>query len=173
MRICISAGHGLRDPGAVNNKLRLKEHLHAYAIAWELRDSLEALGHKVEFISCFQTLGEKIQNVNTLHRQVPFDLAVEIHFNSAASPQANGTEVLYYSTKNQSRAAMISAALATALDTRDRGAVKRDNLGWLKRTDPPALIVETLFIQNEQEARIMHSPGFHFIAADAIARSIS
>ncbi len=152
MRFCVSAGHGKNDPGAINEKLALKEHLEAYKLAWELRDALKAAGHSVVFISCFQNLGQKIAEVNVLHAEKPFDWAIEIHFNSAVSARARGTEVLYYSTKNVGVATRMSAAIAASLETRDRGSKKRNNLGWLTRTHPPALIVETLFINNAGDA---------------------
>jgi N-acetylmuramoyl-L-alanine amidase len=152
MRIALSIGHGLRDPGAVNGLLF--EHLEAYKIGWFLRDALEARGHAVELISCFQILGAKIRAVNALHEARPLDLALEVHFNSAADPRANGTEVLFLSAKNEALAARVSKQLSITLGTRNRGAVKRDNLGWLKQTAPPALIVEVLFISSSLDARV-------------------
>ena len=168
MRICISAGHGLRDPGALNDSLKLREHVEAYGIVWELRDTLKAAGHQVEFISCFQTLGNKIANVNQLHLNKRFDWAIEVHFNSARSNQANGTEVLFLSEKNKAAARKMSAAIASALGTRDRGAKKRTNLGWLKKTKPPALIVEVLFLNNANEAKKINHRKFGQKTSEAI-----
>lgn len=169
MRFCVSAGHGLRDPGAVNVERHLIEHVHAYHITWLLRDQLERLGHQVEFISCFQPLADKIQTVNALHAVQPFDLALEVHFNSAEDLTANGTEVLYLSAKNKELAARISASVSKSLGTKDRGAVRRGNLGWLRQTVPPALIIETLFIQGFEAGKIL-APDFHGRVAGAIAR---
>jgi N-acetylmuramoyl-L-alanine amidase len=169
MRIALSIGHGLRDPGAINKELF--EHLEAYKITWLLRNALEAKGHAVELISCFQMLAAKIRNVNALHETKPFDLALEIHFNSAADPKANGTEVLYFSPRNQDLAARMSLGLSKALGLRNRGAVKRDNLGWLKQTAPPALIVEVLFISSPADCSIIDTT-FHRRVADALTSSL-
>lgn len=173
MRLAISAGHGNQDPGAVNAAHGLIEHVEAYRIAWLLRDVLERGDHSVEFISCFQTLGEKISQVNRLHAERRVDLAIEIHFNSSTSTTARGTEVLHYSPKNEALALLISHAISRALGTRDRGAVKRDNLGWLKRTDPPALILEVLFLSNDLEAQKIGLFGFHQTVAQAIAEALN
>lgn len=173
MRIAVSAGHGNRDPGAVNVERHVYEHLESYKIAWLLRDVLERQGHEVHFVSCFQPLADKIQTVNALHAVQPFDLALEIHFNSAEDLSANGTEVLYLSAKNKERAARISASVSKALGTKDRGAVQRRNLGWLKQTVPPALIIEVLFIQHDAEAGKILAPDFHGRVAGAIARGIT
>src|SRR5688572_3252762 len=135
MRIAVSVGHGLHDPGAVNDEHC--EHLIAYQIAWRLREALTDRRHTVEPISCFQHLAAKIKEVNRLHDIKPFDLAVEIHLNSSVDPKANGTEVLYYSDKNKLLAARISKSIAQSIGLRDRGAVKRTSLGFLKQTNPP------------------------------------
>lgn len=169
MRIALSVGHGLRDPGAINNELF--EHLEVYKITWLLRNALEAKGHAVELISCFQMLAAKIRNVNALHETKPFDLALEMHFNSAADSRANGTEVLYYSPKNEQLAARLSLGLSNAIGLRNRGAVKRDNLGWLKQTAPPALIVEVLFISNPGDCSAIDAT-FHRRVAEALASSL-
>ena len=87
--------------------------------------------------------------MNEIHGTSRFDWAIEIHFNSALNPKAKGTEVLYYSTKNAGVATRMSRAIASSLGTRDRGSKNRNNLGWLRKTDPPALIVEVLFINNK------------------------
>jgi N-acetylmuramoyl-L-alanine amidase len=169
MRIALSIGHGLNDPGAISGLYI--EHVEAYKIAWLLRDALKEKKHTVDLISCFQELPAKIREINEAHQVKPFDLAVEIHFNSAADPKANGTEVLYYSPKNESLAAKISKALAGAIGTRDRGAVKRDNLGFLKQTNCPALIVEVLFISNPRECAAIDIT-FSRRVAEAIASAL-
>lgn len=170
MNIIVSAGHGDRDPGAVAGNI--VEHLRAYPIAWLLRSSLESKGHTVEFISCFQSLAGKIKTVNELHTVKPVDLAIEIHFNSHKDESAHGTEVLFYSPKLESAAKIISSSIAAALGTTNRGAKRRLDLGWLKRTQPPALIVEVCFISNLADAARMNTSTFHSLVADAIAGAL-
>jgi N-acetylmuramoyl-L-alanine amidase len=172
MRLILSVGHGDRDPGALNPQLHLREHVEAYRIVWELRDMLERAGHQVQFISCFQSLAAKIREVNRLHAEHAADLALEVHFNSAVDPTANGTEVLYCSPKNHELAARISRGISAVLGTRDRGAKKRIDLGWLKVTKPPALIVEVLFISNNTEAALCETPNFPMAVANAITDSL-
>lgn len=169
MRIAVSVGHGLNDPGAINGDRY--EHTSAYSIAWRLREALTANGHTVHPISCFQTLDGKIREINEAHAVKPFDLAIELHFNSSADPKANGTEVLYYSAKNEALAAKVSDGLARALGLRNRGAVKRDNLGFLKQTAPPALIVEVLFISSPVDTSVM-DVTFSRRAGEAIAAAL-
>lgn len=167
MRIALSIGHGLNDPGAVSGLFI--EHLEAYKIAWLLRDALTTNKHTVELISCFQELPKKINSINELHNVKPFNLTIEIHFNSHTDPKANGTEVLYYSPNNQPLAAKISAAISRELGTRDRGAVKPTRpLGFLRQTQPPALIIEVLFISSPVDTSAINIT-FHRRVAESIA----
>lgn len=163
MRLAISTGHGLNDPGAVNGELI--EHLHAYQIAWHLMNSIGFLNS--EFISCYQTLAGKIKSINLLNDSKLIDLAVEIHFNSSTNTKANGTEVLYYSEKNKPLASRISNSIAQSIGLRDRGAIKRTNLGFLKQTNCPALIIEVMFISSPVDTSAIDIT-FHRRVAEAI-----
>lgn len=166
MRIAVSIGHGLNDPGAVNGEYI--EHLHAYMIAWHLKELID--GH--EFISCFQHLAGKIKSINSLHSTKPLDLAVEIHFNSSTDTKANGTETLYYSTKNRPLAERISLSIASSIGLRNRGAIKRTNLGFLKQTNCPALIIEVLFLSSPVDTSAIDIT-FHRRVAEAIAGALT
>lgn len=165
MRIAVSIGHGLNDPGAVNGEY--VEHLHAYMIAWYLKEFI----NDHEFISCFQPLAGKIKSINSLHSVKPLDLAVEIHFNSSAETNANGTETLYYSTKNKRLAERISLSIASSIGLRNRGAVKRTNLGFLKQTNCPALIIEVMFISSPVDLSAIDLT-FHRRVAEAIVEAM-
>lgn len=167
----VSAGHGLRDPGALNPRLGLIEHLESYQIAWHLRSVLESMGHSCEFITPFQKLSEKIAAVNRRAVDSTIAAAVEIHFNSAEAPEANGTEVCYLGAA--AMASSVSSKLSAALGTKNRGGQKRDDLGWLTQTKVPALIVEVLFIQNDSEAKKVSELNFHQRAARAIAEGLT
>lgn len=172
MYIVISAGHGLEDPGCVNEALGLTEHLICYQIAWALRDCLIAAGHYAEFVSCFQSLSGKIAMVNDLHALVPVDCAIELHLNSHTTPDAHGTEVCYASSAQEPLAAQMSAALAQELAITDRGAKHRPDLAWLTQTVPPALLAEVLFLSNPDEAALTQVPGFHTQVAAAISQAL-
>lgn len=79
------------------------------------------------------------------------DLAVEFHFNSASSPSASGTEVLYwYGSGNGLRAAKkLQRAMCGVLKLGDRGVVgvTRNGRGaeYLRQTVMPAVIIEPCF----------------------------
>lgn len=161
MRIAISAGHGKGDPGAVNPRLNLVEHEAAVAVCLALESRMTAHGIPFFVVPYNKyTLGEKIAIVNAEHMKRAFDQAIEVHFNSNAGTPGAGTEVLHYSVKNGPLAARMSTAIARRIGTVDRGAKKRDGLGWLNKTLPPALIVEVLFLNNDREAVMIKHSGF-------------
>src|SRR5687767_10372591 len=100
MRIAISAGHGGKDPGAVNERLGLQEHAEAVKICDALARKLQEQSVAVFVIAYGRfTLKEKITEVNESHAQFPISQAIEVHFNSNAGAAAHGTEVLYQSSK--------------------------------------------------------------------------
>lgn len=173
MRIAISAGHGKGDPGAVNKTLGLEEHREARRICEELEQELQLRGFNVFVVEYNSfSLKEKIAEVNRAHAESPIGHALEIHFNSNAGEPAHGTEVLHLSVKNKDLAEHMSNKIALAIGTVSRGAKQRMNLGWLKQTKPPALIVEVLFINNDSEALKVNQPDFAKNVAVAIAESL-
>lgn len=173
MRFAISAGHGKGDSGAINATYGLQEHDAAVVVCRVLVTRLLALGHQVFVVEYGKyTLGEKIRLVNAEHLKRPFAFALEIHMNSNAGTPGSGTEVLHYSVKNALVAARMSAGIAKRLGTKDRGAKKRDGLGWLTKTLPPSLIPEILFINRDSEAVLIRSSGFAHRVADGIIEGL-
>lgn len=173
MRIGISAGHGKGDPGAVNPRLNLVEHEAAVAACVALEARLKAAGISYFVVPYSKySLGEKIAVLNAEHLKRPITQAIEVHFNSNAGTPGAGTEVLHHSVKNGPLAARMSAAISRRLGLLDRGAKKRDGLGWLTKTKPPALIVEVLFINNDTEADLIKTPGFAGRVAAGIVEAL-
>lgn len=172
MRIAISAGHGGKDPGTVNPRLGLQEHAEALTVAEELHGHLSAAGVHTFFVEPGRfTLDEKIREVNESHRGFPFDWAIEIHFNSAENDDAHGTEVWHWSMKNAAMAARMSAAISRRIGTKDRGA-KHGSLKWTRLTAPPALLVECLFLNNDDEAQKVKAPTFAKHVAAGIVEAL-
>lgn len=177
MRILVSAGHGKsrgkRDPGAVNESMGIEEHKVCIGIAAALARTLAHTGHEVVSIAGPTELRSKIKFVNREHKAQGFDLALEIHLNSHSNPQANGVEVLHFSKFTRKLAERTSASMAKALGLKDRGAKKRDNLGFLTKTSPKALIAEVLFVSNPAEAALVLGDGFNEKVAVALAGAIT
>lgn len=103
----------------------------------------------------------------------PADVFVSLHCN-ADSGCARGTETLIYANDSglsPQLAACIQSQIVQSLDTVDRGLKERPNLIVLKDTTMPAVLVETAFIDNEDDAALLTNNADDF--ARAIARGIT
>ncbi len=152
MRIAIDPGHGGVDPGAIGEGLRESEV--ALAISLFLRDELAGCGHDVLMTretDVFIPIGERCRLANTWKA----DLFLSIHCNAASNPQAHGMELLIYpgSVRGRDLAGHIWEPLLQLPNLRDRGIKARDDLGVLRMTAMPAVLVETAFISNEEDRR--------------------
>ena len=71
----------------------------------------------------------------------------------------------------QKLAECVQNQIVTSLGTVDRGLKDRPNLYVLKHTDMPAILVETAFIDNGEDAELLRDKSTDFAAA--IARGIT
>ena len=163
MRILINAGHGGRDTGAVNGTLYERDINKK--IALRLCDCLMDAGHVVTFFQ--QT--KSVNDVWRFENKCDYDMVVSVHCNSFSST-SHGHEVLYNvgSTKGKKLAQAIQTSLVKTVGLRDRGVKSRDNLCVLKYTKSPAVIVETAFISNPKEAKLLNDNPDIFARAIAV-----
>lgn len=154
--IAISAGH-LPDPrlkGAHNKTHNLHEHNIVYELAIDTVKALDDLGVEVLFVPT-GTLSQKIAFINKSNCLC----VVEIHLNSEDVPQiVSGTECLYWFNSKASKqlAILLQTALVDELRLRDRGLKeitrrKQDGGYFLRETNCPAVITESLFLNNDQD----------------------
>lgn len=147
-RFVISSGHGKIVGGAVgfiNERAEaVKVVDHVYAI---LTNSYNGRGYRFHE-STAQNQSQNLANIVNYHNSKDRELDVSVHFNSAAAT-ATGTECLYYDAKSLS--AKMSAAMAKALDVRDRGPKERKELYFLRNTTKPAILLEVCFVSNKDD----------------------
>ena len=169
MKIFINPGHGGSDCGAVGNGL--KERDVALKIGKRVESYLQAVGYDVKL---FQYDG--LQEICDAANAYGADLFVSIHCN-AATGTARGTETFYYeySTAGKKLAACIQRQIVTSIGTYDRGLKTKISGGYdsyvTKYTDMPAVLVETAFIDNPDDAKLLVEREDDF--ARAIARGIT
>jgi N-acetylmuramoyl-L-alanine amidase len=170
MRICIDAGHGGKDPGAVGPS-GLKEAPTVLDICKRLVSILTGMGlttRQTRPIEEFVELGERYQIANSWDA----DYFVSIHCNSNG-PSAEGIETLYTTTSGRDLAVPIQSALIAATDDRDRGLKERDNLAVLNGTNMPAVLVEVGFISHPETESKLKTSDYKQLLADAIARGLA
>lgn len=166
MKICINAGHcpGL-DSGAVGTYLQ--EANVTKEIAEIVCADLRAVGYETLFVQ-----ENELYDITNASNEFGADIFVSIHCNAATNLTARGTETFAYSAggDGEKLASFIQNQIIGALDTVDRG-VKYANYYVLKHTDCPAVLVETAFISNVKDEKLLAERQTEF--AHAIARGVS
>lgn len=170
----LDAGHGGKDPGAVNNNLGLQEKIAALDVCLKLGMDLEAMGANVYFSrsdnDSYPALSARASAANGLN----VTAFISIHLNSAESKAASGIETLVYSTKGTAfqLAGIVQENMIKATGFRDRGIKERPELTVLKKTYMPAILCEIGFISNDDEAKKLFQPNVQDALAEAICSGI-
>lgn len=178
MRVCIDAGHGMPDPGAIG-AIGLREVDVTLLCTTAMAVRLEAMGHQVVLTR---------DGKNALHNDKSIDLAarvkvangtkcdcfISIHCNAAADRLANGSEIWHHprSVGGKRLAEYLQAALVKAGQLRDRGVKTSDGLAVLRLTAMPAALVELGFISNSEEEKRLSNPEWLSGVAKALADAV-
>ena len=165
--ICIDAGHGGKDPGAVGNGVVEKDV--ALKTAKAVGEILKKQGFEVVYTrtyDVFVNLNERCRIANAKNA----DLFISVHVNSATNTDAKGTETLCYS-KNEF-AYIVQKGLISALKTNDRGLKERKDLAVLNGTKMTAVLLELGFLSNADEAKMFKKESFYSNAANAVVKSV-
>ncbi|MHB1127207.1 MAG: N-acetylmuramoyl-L-alanine amidase [Bacillota bacterium] len=182
--IVIDPGHGSiqpggwTDPGAVG-PTNLYERDVVLDIAFKVGDILTGLGAKVIYTRTGDTtldLAGRAQIANNIGA----DIFVSIHANASYSPSLSGTATYFYGggalvaqrDKRERLARTVQMELVRALGRRDAG-IFEENFSVLRNTLVPSILVETAFISNPEEEKLLADPQFRTKAAEGIARGIT
>lgn len=144
----VHGGHNKKVPGAsgyldeVTEDRKVKDAVIKY---------LRAAGHTV--YDCTDDAGttqsKNLANIVAkcnAHSGITLDIS--IHLNAGGG---TGCEVYYTSSKGKTYAGKVSAAVASALGIKDRGAKESDTLYVLNHTTAPAILVECCFVDNKTD----------------------
>lgn len=183
MKVFINPGHDIKyDSGAVhydtNVNVDLRECDVALKIGTAVQKYLEVAG-----CECYLMQSDNLaptpagrsdyndrqgMTVTETANEWGADIFVSIHCN-AASGTARGTEVECYNwmSNGGNLAQCIQSQLINSIDTVDRGVKEMTDLLVLRYTDMPAVVVETAFIDNDDDMLVLVE---HW---DDIARAIA
>lgn len=159
MNIALSVGHSILKNGTITSANGIiNEYKYCKEIAPIIKRYLEQLGHCVELIICpektFTTSSEeKSYKLNIINnKSKKFDLVTELHLNAFHTPDANGTEVYYYSNAGKVFADRIQKKMITKF--RDRKVQLKPNLYILNSTTPPAILLELFFCTHTNDVEM-------------------
>lgn len=168
IKICLDAGHGGKDSGAVLGKRYEKDD--ALKIVNRLGKVLKANDIEVSYTRTTDTYDSpstKAKKGNSYNA----DYFISIHRNAAGSMIASGVETLVCNSKDKKyeMAKNITNRLVKR-GFKDRGVKLRTDLAVLNQTRMPALLIEVGFITNKQDNALLDDK-FYPIVND-IARGI-
>ncbi len=177
--ICIDAGHGGSDPGALNRTVGINESRVTLDIALELSRILKSQGWNVIMTrttdrdvswagsSAKQELGARANVANNIGA----DLFVSIHANASVNPEINGTSIHWYKSSDYRLAKHLEGGVMSSTGRKNRGLVK-NRFYVLAHTQMPAVLIETAFLTNRTEGQLLADPNYRKRIAKGIAAGL-
>jgi len=178
--ICLDPGHGGWDPGAVNSSLKLYEKTATLDICLRLARKLKSAGWNVVLtrrkdtdVSIFypdagSELGARVAVANGMKAQI----FVSLHCNSATNTEAMGTSVHWYKDGDLVLARTVRGPLTACACRPDRG-LHQNRFYVLRHSTMPAILIETAFLSNATEGRLLGSPAFREKVAEGVYRGVT
>jgi len=174
MRILIDAGHGGKDPGAINQDSGRKEKDITLEVVLKLANLLRDAGHNVLLARDRDIYISPADRLAMIKRYSP-DCFVSVHCNASSNPSASGVETIYRDEYDIELARHIHTALVDYTGLKDRG-IKQDSgdlgrrLAVLSDLNTPACLVEIGFISNKDDLRVIENEN---LIANAIFEGIT
>jgi len=176
--VAVDPGHGGKDPGAVAKSNGLKEKDVNLAVALKVRDLLQGAGVEVVMTrdtDVFIELGQRATIANNANA----DIFVSIHHNANANSDLDGTAVFSYpSSQEGARLAKyiqdeLIKAFGRAGVNKKYDGTKTADFKVLRETLMPAVLTESAFLSNAEEAALLATDEFRTKEADGIFKGIA
>lgn len=177
--VCIDPGHGGSDPGALNRAVGINESHVTLDIALKLAKILKSQGWNVVLTrtsdrdvswagsSASQELGARTKIAN----DVGADLFISIHADASANTEVQGTSIHWYKGGDYRLAQHLESGVLDATGRRNRGLVK-NRFYVLAHTQMPAVLIETAFLSNPTEGKLLADPAYRERIAQGIASGL-
>lgn len=191
VKIVLDAGHGGLDGGASNGDI-IEKNI-TLSITKKVARQLTRLGAEVVLTRStdgdvlsehapseqFPTNRErKKQDIflrESLVQNHDPDLFISIHANAIPNSKWRGAQVFYHSgghADGEYLARAIQQSIRETMENTDREALSIKEVYLLKKVAVPAVLVETGFLSNEEERKLLANEGYQDKMAFAIARGI-
>lgn len=164
--IVIDPGHGGEDAGTRSlTSPRYQEKSLNLSTANFLKEYLQKMGYLVKMTRNDDTF-IPLTTRSLMANDYRSKLFVSVHYNAAASEQAEGIEVYYYQegdkTRSSSSKLLAESVLSQLIEktgAKSRG-VKHGNLSVIRETEMPAILVEGGFMTNKKEMDKIKDPSY-------------
>lgn len=172
-KVYIAVGHGGDDPGAVANGFKEKDLNLVTAIA--CKDELLRHGVEVNIDRTTDIELTMTQTVNACNTYAP-DLAVDIHHNAGGGDGVEVFHTIHGGTGKTLAVNIIDEVVKIGQNSRGaktrKGSDGSDYYGFIRRTTPPAVIVECAFLDNKTDVQIVDTKAEQKAMGVAIAKGI-
>ena len=191
MKIEVDPGHGGIDGGASMGEVVEKDI--TLALGKELEKELERLGAQVVMTrshaddavaehnpkATFPTIrARKLADLKLREEMIvnsDADLFISVHVNSIPDARWRGAQVFYHKDGHEGGAAVakaIQGAIREHIGNTEREALAIKQVYLLKKATVPAVLVETGFLSNPEELKLLTSKEYQEQMAEAIADGI-
>ncbi|HMM21868.1 MAG TPA: N-acetylmuramoyl-L-alanine amidase [Selenomonadales bacterium] len=175
--IVLDPGHGGTEDGAVANGVR--EADVNLAVGLKLRDRLAAAGAAVvmtrtadrSVASPGSALPAELQARVDLSRAADADIFISIHANSHFKPETAGVITFYPPERPTELARAIQEGLVGQTGAVDK-KIRPANFYVLRNSEIPAVLVETGFLTNQEEARKLADCAYQEAIAEGICQGV-
>lgn len=168
--VVLDAGHGGDDPGAIGPGGTHEARVNL-GLAMAVKEALEAKGGVNVVMSRTADVAVDLASRARLVQALRPSVFVSLHGNSCETPEIGGLETYYRHEGSLPLARHLHADLVKALGRPDRG-VRQGRLFVLRHPEVPSVLLESAYLSNPQEEKLMASEAFQKELAAALARSI-
>jgi N-acetylmuramoyl-L-alanine amidase len=168
--IVVDAGHGGNDPGALGAS-GARESTFTLGLAEVVRSALV----KSRRVNVVMTRSSD-ESVDLAARAHLLDmlkpaLFVSLHGNSCPDPSIGGLETFYRNPGSAPFARFLQRRLVQGMHRPDRG-IRQARLFVLRHPTVPSILIESAYLSNPSEERLMTSPTFQKEMGQAIAQGV-
>ena len=175
--IVVDPGHGGSNPGAVANGVR--ESDVNLSVGLKLKERLEKDGAKVimtrdtdrKVNSKGTTLGEELASRVTIASQNNADIFVSIHANYNPNSSIKGAMTFYHNNRSKDLAQKIQNGLIAETGADNKG-IETASFHVIRNTVMPSVLVETGFLSNAAEAKLLSNNNYQNSIANGIYSGI-
>lgn len=167
--VVIDPGHGGTDSGAIG-PTGLREADVTLAIGRMVQQALERQHMRVVLTRSADSMVGLEERPDIARREGGL-VFISIHANASQSASKKGTETYYATRESAPLAAAIQSEVVRALGEPDRG-IRAADFYVVVNSAMPAVLIETAFISNPGEERLLRDPAAQRRIAEAIARAI-
>lgn len=191
VKIVIDPGHGGLDGGASVGDI--VERDITLSIAHELKKKLEKKGAVIVMTrekggdaiaehapsEKFSTTRQRKMADLKLRESIAIeeepDMFLSVHVNAIPEERWRGSQVFYHPEGHEGGellAKSIQSSFVENLQNTDREAMAIKGVYLLKKVPMPSVLIETGFISNPEERKLLMDPAYHAKVADAIVEGI-